>query len=439
MHFRATRCFWLATILLLIMTGLWAGANQSTLFSTSLWPYRALTQLMALWSAVLAILALLSIVRSSALEFFFGGLDEAVRLHRKLGLAAVLLQGGHVLFLVVQLSLHEAPLALVLLAEPSNPRAIDILAAYGLLVLGVLAYTNWLPHEWWVRLHRLIGLLFLVGIVSAATFSGVTHAYEPLRIFIVILFLLGSFSWVYQVLLFRAYGPLFRYQLTKVRLRNSDVMDLHLRPTDKRMMYLPGSFVFISLPSFKGRESELHPFSISSCPTDRDLRLSCRRVGDFTTELSKLALMPPEDTRETFIYGPFGAFTPHRFAPYRRMIWIGAGIGITPFLSMVAFERSNQDFRRVWLYYAVRSPEDAVYDQELKDNIQHADSLIDYTLWVSGTQGRLTAARILADIELDDYAVLLCGSKTFVAEMSAAFLAAGVAAERVITEELQFR
>ncbi|MEI8299576.1 MAG: ferric reductase-like transmembrane domain-containing protein [Pseudomonadota bacterium] len=439
MNFRPTRFFWLVATTLLITTVLWAGANQASLLRASLSPWRALAQLAGLWSTSTAILALLSIVRSSAMEFFFGGLDQAVRLHRKLGLAALLLQGGHVLFMTILLASRGVSVALALVPEASNVRRLDIVVAYALLLLGALAYGRWLRHEWWLRLHRLIGLLFLAGVVSASTLNGVTQAFEPLRTWVVILFLLGSVAWIYQAFLFRAYGPRFRYQLVTATLRNHDIVDLLMRPTDKRMMYLPGAFVFLRVPGFKGSNRELHPFSISSSPNERELRLSCRRVGDYTEQLATLASLAPNQTRDLDLYGPFGAFTPHHYAPYRRMIWIGAGIGITPFLSMVAFERGNQDFRRIWLYYAARSPEDAVYDQELKDNIARADSLIDYTLWLSGTNGRLSAARILADIELDDYAVMLCGSKSFVAEMAAGFRAAGLAPERIIVEELQFR
>ena len=212
-----------------------------------------------------------------------------------------------------------------------------------------------------------------------------------------------------------------------------------MRPTEKRMMYLPGTFVFIAVPSFKGKEKELHPFSLSSSPTERNLRVSCKQVGDFTDQLMALAPVEAGEPKFVEVYGPFGNFTPHRFAPYRRMIWVGAGIGITPFLAMTAFERSNNDFRRIWLYYSVRSPEEAVYDQELKDNVERADSYIDYTLWLTSAQGRLTAAKIVAEVELDDYAVMLCGTTAFVASMAGQFRALGLPAERIITENFQFR
>ncbi len=439
MIYKPSRFFWLLTVTLLITTGLWVGANQDILLSTRLWPWRGPSQLASLWSASLVTLALLAIVRSSSMEFLFGGLDQAVLLHRKLGLAALLTQVVHAILLTVHFVTHGNPVALTLQPTLSNERTTDILVLYALIILGVLAYDRRLQYERWIKLHRVIGVLFIVGTVHAATANGVIHHFEPLRTWIVILLLISAGAWLYQVLLFRKFGPRYRYQVVSVTQRSKDIVDVIMRPTAKRMMYLPGTFVFISAPSFKGKSRELHPFSLSSTPTERDLRVSCKQVGDFTKQLLELHPSGESNAKMVDVYGPFGNFTPHRFAPYRRMIWIGAGIGITPFLSMIAFERTNHDFRRVWLYYSVRAPEDGIYDTELKENIERADSLIDYTLWVSSVQGRLSAKKIVAEIELDDYAVMLCGTKAFVAGMAAEFSALGLASERIITEELQFR
>ena len=148
------------------------------------------------------------------------------------------------------------------------------------------------------------------------------------------------------------------------------------------MIYEPGTFVFLRVPDMEGQEKELHPFSISSSPVERDLRLSIRTIGDFTRRLPSL-----DPGTQLDVYGPFGGFTSHRFAHFRRIVCIGAGIGITPFLGMLAFELSNHDFRRIWLYYVVRDDQDAVYDSEIRESYLEADSYIDYALWPTSTVG----------------------------------------------------
>ncbi len=205
-----------------------------------------------------------------------------------------------------------------------------------------------------------------------------------------------------------------------------------LRPHDRRMMYEPGAFVFLRVPSFAEQAKKLHPFSLSSNPVERDLRISARQVGDFTKRLSSLQPDTPVD-----VFGPFGSFTPQRFHPYRRMVWIGAGIGITPFLGMLSFELSNNDFRRIWFYYIARTPEEAAYDAEIRDRFLKADSFIDYTLWTTADRGRLTAAQIAEDMApLDDYAVMICGRARFASDMAHQCLKLDLPREKIIRENL---
>ena len=51
---------------------------------------------------------------------------------------------------------------------------------------------------------------------------------------------------------------------------------------------------------------------------------------------------------------------------------------------MLAFELSNHDFRRIWLYYVARKEADAVYDEEIRNSYLDAESYIDYELWLTG-------------------------------------------------------
>jgi predicted ferric reductase len=455
---RLTRGGWLVTVAVSITTGLWIAGRAHELSGAGLWPWRGSSQLVMLWSATLASLAILSVVRARALEPLFGGLDTAVRQHRKLGLAALVLLAIHVVLLAADaVAQGESPAAVLMPFGSGDRRSTDILVFYALIGLGILAYDHRLRYERWLALHRVIGLLFLVGTAHAAMQPGTIHLFEPLRTWIVILLLVGAAAWIYRVLLFWRFGPHYRYQVESVVPRGGDTVDLVMRPLERRMMYEPGTFVFISVPSFDGKERELHPFSISSSPVQHHLRVSIRQVGDFTKQISSLSLgednpdywkkrrqgryHPVSDLRgaDVDVYGPFGGFTPFRLQHVECMVWVGMGIGITPFLSMLSFERSTLDLRRIWLYYVARSAEDAVYDREMRTCSSRAGFAVDYVLWLTSEQGRLTAARIAADVQRDDYAVMLCGNMAFVHAFTSQFRALGIPRKRIITEELQFR
>src|SRR5688572_3033024 len=257
---RLTRRGWLVAGTLFITTAMWVAGRFNELGSAELWPWRGPSQLVMLWSAALASLAILSVVRAQALEPLFGGLDMAVRLHRKLGLAALLLLIIHIVLLVADAVAQGASLLELLVPFWSrDERSIDILAFYVLIGLGFLAYDRRLRHERWLALHRVIGLLFLLGTLHAAMQPSTIQRYEPLRTWIVLLLLVGTIAWIYRGPLFLRFGPRYRYKVESVVPRGAGIVDLVMRPLERRMMCEPGTFVFIRVPSFKGKERELHP------------------------------------------------------------------------------------------------------------------------------------------------------------------------------------
>ena len=176
------------------------------------------------------------------------------------------------------------------------------------------------------------------------------------------------------------------------------------------MIYDPGTFAFVYVPDTPPLPAEMHPFSFSSSLVERDIRFSIRAAGDYTAALREL----PAGTNVE-VYGPFGGFTPNAFVRFRRLVLIGSGIGITPFLSMLSFELSSVDFRRIWLYYVVHDESDAAYHEEIQNSFEKADSYIDYFLWPTADRGRITAEVVIEDLKPveDDYAVMLCGTDAF--------------------------
>jgi chorismate mutase len=107
---------------------------------------------------------------------------------------------------------------------------------------------------------------------------------------------------------------------------------------------------------------------------------------------------------------------------------------------MLAFEATNDDTRRMWLFYAVRAEKDAVYDETIRQRAAFADSRIEYVKWIAAEQGAITAKAILAQIgALDDYAVLLCGPPPMMRALQKQFLALGLPRHRIIFEDFAFR
>jgi len=64
----------------------------------------------------------------------------------------------------------------------------------------------------------------------------------------------------------------------------------------------------------------------------------------------------------------------------------------------------------------VSDADHAPYDAEIRSSHLKADSFIDYFLWDGAQRGRLTAAQVIEEVQLDNYAVMLCGRPEFVSE-----------------------
>src|SRR5262245_8009461 len=167
----ALRPGWILTTgCLIITTVLWTAARVPSDIPPNFWPWRGLSQLTILWSLTLMSIALLAVVRAHALEPVFGGLDRAVRFHRILGPAAIVLLIAHVIFLALMEIERGASIGNLFIPFWSElARSIDIIVFYLLLLLGGLAYDRRMRYERWLSIHRLTGLIFFGRSSHAAT------------------------------------------------------------------------------------------------------------------------------------------------------------------------------------------------------------------------------------------------------------------------------
>lgn len=395
-------------------------------------PMLAIVQLSGLCAVVLMAIGLAMTTRSRMVESIYGGLDKSYRLHARLGEIALLLVLVHLIALMPQTR------QLITLFVPFTTawwKSLGIVAFWIFVLLGVLTYWEKLGYQVWLAFHKWMGVPFLLAGIHLLASTSDIKGYEPLRTWMLLWVALGGGAWIYRTFVYQAAGPRYDYKVESVAERGNGSWDLVLRPTTVRMNYEPGKFAFISVKNSSALPPEHHPFSISSSPVQRNLRFSYKACGDFTFALGAVQKGTPVE-----VYGPFGQFTLHQLGEFRRLVWIAGGIGIAPFLSMLAFETTNDDFRKIWLFYSVGREEDAVYDAEIREQISLADSYIDYVKWVSNERGPLTADAILKIAgPINDYAIMICGPPAMSRALRRQFLQMGFRANRIVFEDFAFR
>jgi ferredoxin-NADP reductase len=224
-----------------------------------------------------------------------------------------------------------------------------------------------LRYETWRRLHNvtafgLLGLAFVHGLTLGDDLESMAA-----RAVWTSLLLVAGGAWCYGRLARPRLLKRTSYRVVSVTREAPRVWTVTLEPPAGRSLpYAPGQFLFLS-PYAGAVPDEGHPFSIASSPSPAGLlSLTIKESGDFTGAIGQTK---PGDLAT--VHGPFGRFS-HVFHPNADdLVFVAAGVGITPLMSMLRSMRDQREARRVLLVYANRGAVDIVFRSEL-ESIQAA-------------------------------------------------------------------
>lgn len=138
------------------------------------------------------------------------------------------------------------------------------------------------------------------------------------------------------------------------RLGNNQIV-LRLFPKNKKMEFKPGQFVKLSNKEI-GR-----PYSIASPPSWDYLEFLIKLVGgSFTSYLEKI-----EIGEELYVEGPAGHMI---FNSEEKAVFIAAGTGIAPMMSMLRHIYSSKELRdgEYYLFYSVRRVDAIAFLDEIE-------------------------------------------------------------------------
>ena len=156
----------------------------------------------------------------------------------------------------------------------------------------------------------------------------------------------------------------------------------------------------------KGFWWQAHPFSLSMMPKNGELRLTAKKLGDFTNQLPLL-----QPGVEVLIDGPHGLFT-EDVINKDKILFIAGGIGITPIRALL--ESLGDKKLDMTLLYSTKSPSEQVFAEELTElSREHGFKIVNIYAdeKIAGAEfGRLDQvmlARLVPDLSERD--VFLCG------------------------------
>lgn len=174
-----------------------------------------------------------------------------------------------------------------------------------------------------------------------------------------------------------------------------------------------------------------HPFSLSVAPNGRYLRFTVKDIGDHSGSLALL----PAGTR-VLAEGPYGAFTPRRRAR-RKVLLIGAGLGITPLRSLfAALPAAPGD---LCLLYRASTAEDLVFRGELEEMGRRRGADIRYLIGPRTQRPDPIGPEVIGSLVPDaaERDVYVCGPPGLVTSVTATLRTLGVRRSRIHTEHFE--
>jgi len=227
----------------------------------------------------------------------------------------------------------------------------------------------------------------LVVFLAALCFHGTGNLLEP-------------FQSVYWIM-----GPLFCYlaprfyretkcsevKIIDVQIKIGDVIALRLqKPSTWEGRVQAGMYAFLNIPAIS--RSEWHPFTLTSAPIDDYIEFHFRPVGDWTKKVhdhfdnvQSEALAGVEEGQDrpvpramnsqtvVKVDGPIGASS-QGFSDYPVIVLVGAGIGVTPMISVLKMLLANPGkMRRTFFYWTVRDRDSFAWFTSLMDAVYESD------------------------------------------------------------------
>ena len=392
------------------------------------------------YSGIVAIaamaLAMLLALRPRRVEPALDGLDKMYRLHKWLGIVALVASVLHWWFAqgtkwmvgwgwLVRGARGARP-------DGPQPGAVEAWlgdqrglaeslgewAFYAAAVLIVLALVKRFPYHWFRKTHRWLSVAWLVLAWHAVVLTKFTYWSQPIGWLLAVLLVAGSVAAV--LAFFGRIGARRRVAGTIESITHYpglEVIESRVAMQAGWPGHAAGQFAFVTSDAREGP----HPYTMASAwqPGSAGITFISKALGDHTRRLRDQLKVGMPVTVE----GPYGCFDFDDSKP--RQIWVGAGIGITPFVARMKQLAGGPHAAAIDLFHPTAVHEPAAIEKMTADARAAGVRL---HLIVSGRDGRLDAERIRAAVPgWATASVWFCGPSGFGQSLRRDLLASGLA------------
>ncbi len=409
--------------LLALLTVLWLAAEPSVFQWAG---YFTLRGSMVQYSGVIAMgcmsVAMILALRPRWPEKWFGGLDKMYRLHKWLGIAALVVAVIHWFWAqgtkwVVGWDwldrpqrgprpVPENPIAQLFMDLRGAAEGIGEWAFYAAVLLIALALLKRFPYWLFYKTHRLLAVAYLVLVFHAVVLIKFDYWTAPVGWAMAPL--LAGGTWAAVVVLLRrvAAGRRVPGRIAAIHYYPGvRVLEAAIEVPRGWPGHKAGQFAFATSDAAEGA----HPYTIASAWNDTDRRITfvVKELGDHTQRLRETLQVGQAVTVE----GPYGCFTFDDSCP--SQIWVGGGIGVTPFIARMKYLAASPERRpqTIHFFHTTRDYDEGAIAKLTADA---AAAAVRLHVLVDARDGRLDGERIRAAVpEWRDASLWFCGPAGF--------------------------
>lgn len=237
-----------------------------------------------------------------------------------------------------------------------------------------------------------------------------------------------------------------QWRVVRMQQESREIRSFYLQPLDDMTVaFSSGQHLPVRVRTEGAETALIRTYTVSSAPSDGHIRISVKAQGPASHHLhTKVQVGDIIEAR-----APLGSFTLVDDTE-RPAVLIGAGVGITPLISMarelVWENEKHQRQRHIHLFHSARTHADLPFQEELKQLLQRGAQRVHLYRALSNPDegsligrdyeinGRLAFAQIKARLPLDDYDYYLCGPGGFIQDMYDGLRALNIADERIHAE-----
>ncbi len=227
----------------------------------------------------------------------------------------------------------------------------------------------------------------------------------------------------------------FELEVTEVKQETPDVKSIKLG-LQQKIDYKPGQYMMMELDVHDSENGDSRPLSIASSPTENFLL--------FSTKISQTMFKQRFDSLKAGdkvkLKGPMGVFILKEDA--KEILFLGGGIGITPFRDMVKYATDKKLGTKMTLLYSNRSPADICYKDEWQSfekenpNLKVVNTITDSTANWQGRTGRISEAMIKEFCsDLNNTLFYICGPPGMVDAMQGILEEMNIPAQNIKIEK----